>query len=154
MNTEQEKRILLWVSATARDEYLRINHILNWLKQGEIKRHDLFTGICKEQADGMPVPQNENLSVEDRIMELLAYQYELKRCLNKIKRRMDGQENIWYETETVGLEISSDMAARAEDIKYQIHENRQAGIFAWELAGELVDMQEELIKKYQIPWEI
>ncbi len=132
MDKKEEKQILEWVYHTAKQEYDRIDKLLcgRWTR-GQIDQQNLNTW---------------------RVYELLAYQQSLLRILKKIRRQMS--DPIFWEIQnsTVVSEISYHMKQRTEGLKYQIHENKHGGIFAWEIAKDLIGLEENLSKKIRNQW--
>lgn len=153
MNIKQEKEILRWVYAVAQEEHDKIQHILKWVAESELQWADLFRANKKSGKHMGTSICDDELILEERIIELLAYQYELKRFMKKIRIRIEQWEEEISSIYSKGILVDSNMQKRADDIKYQIHENRQAGIYAWEIARELINLEEDLIKKYQEPWQ-
>ncbi|MBQ8662854.1 MAG: hypothetical protein IJ471_03255 [Eubacterium sp.] len=132
MNQQEEIQILKWVYLTAAAEYEIIDKLIVQMQ---------WNGILWEVE-----------SAKDFLRELAEYQTALSHVLYKVEQRM--AETVQEERnadEKTG--VSKKMQQRVNSLKYQIHENKQAGIFAWELAKDLIAMEETLIKKIVNHWE-
>lgn len=132
MNQKEEKDLLEWVYLTAKKEYDAIDGIL-------------FLFDTKEWTDF-----EGNITL--RMHELIAYQQKLLRIVRKIKNQLP--ESAFEQIKDDGRmsKIPSTLQHRTEYLKYQIHEHKKGGIFAWEIAKELIDMEEKLGKKIENQW--
>lgn len=85
----------------------------------------------------------EDEELSDELNHLLA---EWRLFGNKAKRRLQENHSQDLDTDVARTEIMR-TEKMAERMKYMIHENKQAGIFATELAKELIDFEETSIRK-------
>lgn len=132
MNQNEERQILEWVYHTAKMECEKIDKIL----LQRVRRGLLW----------------ESTTAEQQLQELLVYQALLSCIVSKVQKRLS-KEELCYLQNTGKITISSEMNQRASRLKYQIHENKRAGIYAWELAKDMIAMEEDLIKKITNHWE-
>lgn len=132
MDQKEEKELLEWVYLTARQEYDAIDKIM-------------FTKNTKDW-----IRDEANITLH--MHELIAYQQTLLRIVRKIRHQLP--EKVFEELQHSILKskIPENMHHRAQHLKYQIHEHKKGGIFAWEIAKELIDLEEKLGKKIQKQW--
>lgn len=132
MDQKEEKDLLEWVYLTAKKEYDAIDGIL-------------FLFDTKEWTDF-----EGNITL--RMHELIAYQQNLLRIVRKIKKQLPERDFLQIQDDKRTAKIPTTMENRTEHLKYQIHEHKKGGIFAWEIAKELIDMEEKLGKKIENQW--
>lgn len=137
MNVYEEKQIIGWVYLTAREELTNTQNCIE-------KMQMYWRQLQKKGID--------NLEFEVVMETLIEFEKTLQRLLKKIKDRMSEGELLLLSREIQNEFCAPVMKERAEQLKYQIHENPHAGIFAWELAKDLIDFEEDLIRRFQRPW--
>lgn len=134
MNYSEEKQIIRWVYLTARTE---LNNTQNCIEK-------LQTYLRQLKNKG-----SESLELELMLESLVQFEKTLHRLLKKMKLRMSEGEFLLLVESAERESCSQEMEERVQQLKYQIHENRKAGIFAWELAKELIHYEELLIHNFQ-----
>ena len=137
MNVNEEKQIMSWVYLTARQELFHTQSCIE-------KMQTYWRQLQKNGVD--------SLEFEVVMEELLQFEKTLHRLMTKIKNRMSEKEFFMVNQKMSQVGCLPEMKARAEHLKYQIHENRHGGIFAWELAKDLIASEEGLIDRFEQPW--
>lgn len=137
MRIEEERKIIEWVYLTARSE---LRHI-----QKSIETMQLYWRGLKENKE-------DYKEFEQVLEQLHVFEKTLQNLLMKIKKRLTEEDMILMCRKLSDQSCSDCMEKRVAQLKYQIHENKHAGIFAWELAKELIAQEEALVNQMKEPW--
>lgn len=100
--------------------------------------------------------ENQKDPMYDEVREFMIELHQAKKELLKLMRKVTDRlntEHFYHDGTEADVSVCDyDMYNRSQHIKYLIHKNKQAGIFAWELAKELVAVERQLSESIGREW--
>lgn len=155
MEIQEENRIIRAIYEEALLQEKKISDVLGWIRDEELN-DELNQLLVAWRQFGRKARRRlqENISGEDGSEELSV---GINRKDLRMKPDIDeyvirpASENAdagdWRSDDAIAREEIMRTEQMAERMKYMIHENKRAGIFATELARELIDFEQSSIRK-------